>query len=238
MRRIGWGRAFAFSALAIGIPWIIVATIAAVLIGLSEGSPVSLGVVPLSALIAVLSTVLGGIFSALLPPRSRTSAVVRAWISCVVATFGFFLVVGAVTADFEFSFVAGMVATMIFCLGGGMPWIAAGALGASRILPLERTLGPHWIPLAWSALGLVVAACAIAIPLTAGAPADMTAFETFAPAPERGAWNWFPLGWEWVWGENTHSPGMTPTFVFADGLGLVALGPGLWLGRRGPDSRS
>lgn len=237
MTRVGWGRAFAFAGLAVGAPWLVVDLIATALWAFSADDS-GREIIVVARGIAAVSMILCAVLVKIRAPRTRTAAVVRAWLACAI---GVFLVPFAMlipSGEWEIGLIVAMFAEMIFFVGGGAPWVAGGALAASRILRVERTLGPHWIPLGWLAIGILVAACAVAITLTAGPPRDMMPYETFAPSPERGAWNWLPLGWEWSWGASRETPGWIPTFVLASGLGLVAVGAGLWIGRRGPQPRS
>lgn len=237
MQRIGWGEAFAFGALAVGVPWAICALIATALLALSSFDAGG-AIVGVSTGIAAVSVILCAVTTRIRAPRSRTAAVTHAWLACALGIVLVPLAILIPDGEWTFAPAVVMVAGMIFFLGGGAAWATGGALAASRILRVERTLGPRWTPLAWVAVGILVAACAVAIMLTAGPPRGMVPIETFDPSPERSAWRWLPLGWEWSWGANRETPGWIPTFVLANGLGVVSVGVGLWVGRRGPELRS
>ena len=237
MGRVGWGKAFAFAGLAVGAPWVVVALIATALLALSAPGTGG-GFVELSGGIAAVSVILCAVLVKIRAPRSRMDAVARAWFACAIGIFLVSLAIMIPSGEWTFVLVVAMIAELIFFLGGGAAWAAGGALAASRILRVERTLGPRWTPLGWIAVGILAVACAVAITLTAGPPGNMMAIETFDTAPERAGWSWFPLGWEWSWGANRETPGWIPTFALADGLGLASVGAGLWIGRRGPELRT
>jgi len=237
MTRVGWGKAFAFAGLAVGAPWVVVALIATTLLALSAPGAGG-GFVELSGGIAAVSVILCAVLMRTLAPRSRMGVVVCAWLACATGIFLVPLAIALFADGWVFGLIVAMIAELIFFVGGGAVWAAGGALAASRILRVQRTLGPRWTPLGWIAVGILVAACAVAITLTTGAPHGMGPIETFDTAPERAGWSWFPLGWEWSWGANRETPGWIPTFALADGLGLASVGVGLWVGRRGPELRT
>jgi hypothetical protein len=219
MTRVSWGRAFAFGAVAVGVPWAIVAAIAVFLLAMSGGEDgFARSVVIISPAIAAGAAVIAALITHRWQPLNRAGSGGHTVLACVLA-----IVVAAIAMI--------MIGAGIFLLGGGLPWALAGGVLASGILRTRRWTRPRWAPVAWIVLGSVVAVVAVML-MVPNVP-EYIAFEQASPLdePVRGSWHWFPLGRGLEQNDMRGGPSWTPTFMLANGLGLIAIGAAVGITR-------
>jgi len=237
MTRVSWGRAFAFGAVAIGAPWAVVSVIAAAL-WLLEGDNDAFVrfILQISPANAAGAAVIAALLTRVWPPLNRVGAAMHGFLACIVAIAVTGVVMAAFTAERGLNFFAlfAIFGGGIFLLCGGTPWVLAGGVLASRILPTARVTRPRWAPAAWILVGIV--AVVVAVVLMVPYAPEQIYFAQPRPIrePVPGPWHWFPLG-RGV-GESG-GPSWIPTFILANGLGIVALGAALWATRE-PDPGS
>ncbi|HLT67617.1 MAG TPA: hypothetical protein VKZ73_07065, partial [Microbacterium sp.] len=116
MTRVGWGKAFAFAGLAVGAPWVVVALIATALLALSAPGTGG-GFVELSGGIAAVSVVLCAMITKIRAPRSRTAAVVHAWLACALGIALVPLAILIPGGAWTFAPIVAMMAELIFFVG-------------------------------------------------------------------------------------------------------------------------
>lgn len=221
MGRVSWGQSFAFGMTAVMVPWVFVAAISATLLLASgESDAVAYFLLPLTAVVAVIAAVIAALITRAWRPLNRLGAGLHTILASVLS----FAVVGAVAGAFVAGdFLAPFTIILLFgggtfLIGGGTPWALAGGIFASRILPTVRVTRPRWAPAGWILVG--IAAVIVAVIL-------MTPYLS-------GDWHWFPLGRS---PEGNGGPSWVPTFIFANGLGVIAMGAALWITRE-PDPGS
>lgn len=241
-QRITWGRAFGFSALAVGAPWAICAAIAVlltVLPGDVDGFPAF--VLLISPAAAAVGILVGGLLAFAWPPRTRTGAAGQTLAACVLAIGAVALAIGVIVAPGSRSLGALLLsvyafayASGIFLVGGGGIWAVAGGIVAARVLPGRHARPPGWVPYAWILFGALGAIGSVIYAVTAPAPDVSPAGPQELPMSSRGPWRWFPLGWVWSQGVHFENPGWIPTLALASALGIVAIGIAMRFGRSRP----
>jgi hypothetical protein len=234
MTRVSWGRAFAFGAVAVGVPWAIVAAIAVFLLAMSGGEDgFARSVVIISPAIAAGAAVIAALITHRWQPLNRAGSGGHTVLACVLAIVVAAIVMAAVEPDSVLLYAPAMImiGAGIFLLGGGLPWALAGGVLASGILRTRRWTRPRWAPVAWIVLGSVVAVVAVML-MVPNVP-EYIAFEQASPLdePVRGSWHWFPLGRGLEQNDMRGGPSWTPTFMLANGLGLIAIGAAVGITR-------
>ena len=227
-QRFSWGRAFAFSALAVGAPWAICATIAVTLVVLpGEAEFFGVQFLAISPAGAVAGILVGGSLAHRWPPRTRGGAARQTLLACVLA-IGVVAIVMAVIglvdsgnpSVFPLAVIAFGGASAVFIIGGGGVWAAAGGIAASRLMSASEPMSSRWVPFGWMTLGALGAIGSVLYAVADHGSDD----SDLSGAAGRGPWQWFPLGWMRGWGIYAEYPGWFPTLALANALGFIAVG--------------